>query len=251
MSDKEAVDSGRYFLKDYVRLKTDFSKTDQNLGVEPPPIQKPFSAGSIRIPLPKPGDWPGINDSGLIDAIKNRKSHRKFLPLQLNLEELSFLLWSTQGIRRRLGEVALRTVPSAGNRHSFETYLCVMNISGINEGIYRYLPIEHELLLEFEEENLGEKISIAAMGQAFAGTAPVVFIWTAIPYRMEWRYGQAAHKVIAIDAGHVCQNLYIACEAIEAGACAIAAYNQELMDKLIRVDGSEEFTIYLAPVGKV
>ncbi len=71
------------------------------------------------------------------------------------------------------------------------------------------------------------------------------------PYRMEWRYGLAAHKVIALDAGHVCQNLYLACEAIGAGTCAVAAYQQQLMDGLLRVDGQEEFVIYLAPVGKV
>jgi SagB-type dehydrogenase family enzyme len=68
---------------------------------------------------------------------------------------------------------------------------------------------------------------------------------------MEWRYGLAAHKVIAIDAGHVCQNLYLACEAIGAGTCAIAAYDQEAMDDLVGLDGKDEFTIYLAPVGKV
>jgi len=31
---------------------------------------------------------------------------------------------------------------------------------------------------------------------------------------------EASYKVIAID-GHVCQNLYIACEAIEAGKEAV------------------------------
>jgi SagB-type dehydrogenase family enzyme len=67
---------------------------------------------------------------------------------------------------------------------------------------------------------------------------------------MEWRYGIAAHKVIAIDAGHVCQNLYLACEAIGAGACAIAAYDQEGMDKLLRIDGDDEYAVYLASVGK-
>lgn len=45
----------------------------------------------------------------------------------------------------------------------------------------------------------------------------MTFIWTAIPYRMEWRYGLDSHKVIAMDAGHVGQNLYLACEAIGAG----------------------------------
>jgi SagB-type dehydrogenase family enzyme len=68
---------------------------------------------------------------------------------------------------------------------------------------------------------------------------------------MEWRYDIAAHKVIAIDAGHVCQNLYLACEAIKAGTCAVAAYNQILMDELLKVDGDDEFVIYMAPVGKV
>ena len=32
---------------------------------------------------------------------------------------------------------------------------------------------------------------------------------------------EASYKVIAIDVGHVCQNLYIACEAIEAGKEAV------------------------------
>ena len=53
-----------------------------------------------------------------------------------------------------------------------------------------------------------------------------------------------------LDAGHVCQNLYLACEAIDAGTCAISAYDQEKVDKIIQVDGEDEYTIYLAPVGK-
>ena len=95
-----------------------------------------------------------------------------------------------------------------------------------------------------------QKLTEATLGQAFVGRAAVVFIWTTIPYRMEWRYGLAAHKVIALDAGHVCQNLYLACEAVGSGTCAIAAYDQEAMDRLVDVDGREEFTVYLAPVGK-
>jgi SagB-type dehydrogenase family enzyme len=127
----------------------------------------------------------------------------------------------------------------------------VLNVSGLDPGIYRYLPVEEQLLFESHEEDLQEKIVEAALGQTFFGKAPVNFIWSAIPYRMEWRYDIAAHKVIAIDAGHVCQNLYLACEAIGAGTCAVAAYNQDLMDRLLGIDGVDEFAIYMAPVGKV
>ena len=89
------------------------------------------------------------------------------------------------------------------------------------------------------------------MGQRFAATGAVLFVWATVPHRMEWRYLQAAHRVILLDAGHVCQNLYLACEAIHAGTCAIAAYDQEAMDELIQVDGEDQFTLYLAPVGKI
>jgi len=167
------------------------------------------------------------------------------------MDELAFLLWATQGVRQKLdAATALRTVPSAGARHALETYLCVFRVTGLDAAVYRYLPLEHALLLEFVEPKASEKLVEGTLGQGFVSRAAVVFIWTTIPARMEWRYDLAAHKAIALDAGHVCQNLYLACEAIGAGTCAVAAYHQEKMDEFLRLDGEEEFTIYLAPVGK-
>lgn len=237
----------REFLKDNVRLRTDFSKTDQNMGVSPPPLQKSVPENAVIVDLPR-GYMPEFN---LTKAIAERRSRRIFKNEPLSMEELSFLLWSTQGVREVLDYGhAFRNVPSAGCRHSFETYLVVFNVKGLKKGIYRYLPLTHQLLLMQQPDNLEVKTSTAALGQEFAGKAAVTFIWTTIPYRMEWRYGQASYKVIALDAGHVCQNLYLACETIGCGTCAIAAYNQELMDNLLGVDGEDEFTIYVAPVGK-
>jgi len=100
------------------------------------------------------------------------------------------------------------------------------------------------------DPNIGVKAAYACLRQAFVADAAATFFWTAIPARMEWRYSLAAHKVIAIDVGHVCQNLYLACTALNAGTCAIAAYDQESCDRLLGVDGKEEFTVYIAPVGK-
>jgi SagB-type dehydrogenase family enzyme len=68
---------------------------------------------------------------------------------------------------------------------------------------------------------------------------------------MEWRYLEAAHRVIALDAGHACQNLYLAAQAVGCGTCAVAAFHQQAMDEFLGVDGEEEFALYLAPVGKV
>ena len=249
---KEIIKRFRSFLKDSIRQEVDFSATEQARGLPPPPIEKPWDPNAKRLDLLGTDNWPNIGPVTLDRAIRGRESRRRYSRAPLLLDELAFLLWATQGIRKRLDMgTALRTVPSAGARHALETYLCVMNVQGLEPGIYRYLPLENQLLHVAAVPDLGDRLTVATLGQSFAGRSVVTFVWTAIPHRMEWRYGLAAHKVIALDAGHVCQNLYLACEAIGAGTCAIAAYDQEAMDRLLGVDGQDEFTVYLAPVGKV
>jgi SagB-type dehydrogenase family enzyme len=246
------MDQYRFFLKDTIRRSVDFSETDQGRGVPPPPLEKPFAPDALRVDLVAPDQWRSIGQVDLLAALRGRRSRRVFSRKPLTPEELSFLLWATQGMTRQIDSgTALRVVPSAGARHALETYLGVLNVEGLPRAFYRYLPREHQLLLEFHEPEAGARLARAALGQTFFANAAVAFLWTAIPYRMEWRYGIASHKVIALDAGHVCQNLYLACEAIGAGTCAVAAYHQELADELLRLDGKDEFVIYLAPVGKL
>jgi SagB-type dehydrogenase family enzyme len=82
------------------------------------------------------------------------------------------------------------------------------------------------------------------------GDAAVVFIWSAIPGRTEWKYAYLAHRMIAMEAGHVCQNLYLAAQSCGLGVCALLSYHQPQVDELLELDGIEEFTLYLACVGK-
>lgn len=252
--DKDRIAAHRDFLKDTLRLQIDFRSTDQNRGMAPPPVQKPPRAGQAHLPLPGPESFAAFTGTDLIDAIARRQSHRRFRDAPLTRTELAFLLWATQGIREVLQPgCALRTVPSAGCRHAFETYLLTADVEGLPPGVYHYLPVEHALVQEQElaKEELRRALVPAVLNQGFIAEAPITFAWTVIPYRMEWRYHTAAHRVIGMDAGHLCQNLYLACAAIDAGTCAVAAYHQELMDRLLNVDGEDEFVIYLAPVGKV
>jgi len=222
---------------------------DQRLGVPVPPLEKPFSSESILIDLVPPADIT-IGTMPLLEAIRMRYSCRKYQSTPLSMEELSFLLWASQGVKTIImdGYATKRTVPSGGSRHPFETYLAVQRVNSLVAGLYRYLAIEHKLLLLNEDPEIGSKISEGCAD--FALDSAVTFIWTAIPYRTEWRYGPLSPKLIAQDSGHVCQNLYLACTAIQAGTCAVGAYDQSKMDTLLGVDGIDEFTIYCAPVGK-
>jgi len=244
----------RDFLKDSLRKTINFRRSDQNRGIPSPPVEKPVPSDAVRTILPTKKEWSKtIPQKDVVSAIATRKSRRSFNRLYLAIEELSFLLWATQGIREpEKGIAHFRTVPSAGARHSFETYVFVHRVERIPQGLYRFLPLSHELVLLYESDRKVETLlSAASLGQKFVATSAATFVWTTIPYRMEWRYLDAAHRVILLDAGHVCQNLYLACEIIGAGTCAIAAYDQEAMDELLQVDGENEFTVYLAPVGKI
>lgn len=243
----------RDFLKDSLRKTIDFRASAQSRGTPVPPQQEPVDEASPRITLPGRDTWGSVIEGvDLEKAIGNRRSRRKFNDEYLKVEELAFLLWSTQGQRKPgVQPPHFRTVPSAGARHSFETYLFIHRVEKIPPGLYRYLPLSHELVFIYSTDSKSKtRLSQAVLGQRFVADGAAVFVWTTVPYRMEWRYLQAAHRVILLDAGHVCQNLYLACEAIRAGTCAIAAYDQEAMDDLIEVDGEDQFTVYLAPVGK-
>ena len=67
---------------------------------------------------------------------------------------------------------------------------------------------------------------------------------------MTWRYSQRGYRYVFLDAGHVCQNLYLAAEAIGCGCCAIAAFDDDVMNEILGLDGKKRFVIYLAAVGK-
>jgi len=238
---------GRDSLKSAIGTKSGQFKSDQFKKIPPPPLQKPYLESARLIDLIKPEEFK-IGKMPLIDVINKRRSQRKYTKESFTLEEISFLLWTTQGIQQIIGDgsATWRTVPSGGARHPFETYLCLFQVEDIRPGLYRYLSIDHKLQLL--REDLEQPFSI---NRTLVAKAPIVFIWTVIPYRSEWRYSIFSYKTIAQESGHICQNLYLASEAIGAGTCAIGAYNQKLMDEYISVDGKDEFVIYTARVGKV
>jgi SagB-type dehydrogenase family enzyme len=255
--------SKRELLKAYEWSQIEQITSDQQKGLPRPAPQKAIPPNAVLIDLIHPDQFT-IGQTPTIEVIRDRISHRRFTREALTREELSFLLWATQGVRDKVTEggitYVMRNVPSGGNRHPMETYLSIHRVDGIQPGLYRYLPLDHQLVQEKLDPALPDLVNNGSLRQNsrsstqpyyFIKEAAVVFIWTAIPYRSEWRYHKAAARLIALDAGHICQNLYTAAGAIGAGTCAVGAYDQAKMNELLEVDGNDEFVIYMAPVGKI
>jgi SagB-type dehydrogenase family enzyme len=238
---------GREFLE-----KTEYrhlAPSDQERGVAQPPLQVRLGDGEV-VALPDPE---AARDSGLRlrEAFETRRSLREYGDDPLSLAELSYLLWSTQGVSRVIpGRATFRTVPSAGARHAFETVVLANRVESLEPGAYQYLALDHRLVRLDPSPDLAGRMAEACLGQEMVRRSAAAFVWVADRGRMSWRYGERGVRYLFLDAGHVCQNLYLAAESIGAGACAIGAFDDQRINELLGLDGTERFVVYLASVGK-
>ena len=69
----------RAFLKETLSLQIDFSQTDHNRGVEPPPLQKPPRQDQVPLPLAGREAFEALRGTDLVDAIGLRRSRRRYL----------------------------------------------------------------------------------------------------------------------------------------------------------------------------
>ncbi len=215
-----------------------------------PPLELPFPEDAELIRLPKP-DQIQAPAMSLRQAVEQRRTIRHYAEQPLTLEELAYLLWISQGVKRISSRPSTaRTVPSAGARHAFETYVLVNRVEGLQPGLYRYLAIEQALLPANLSDQITEQITQACDNQNHVRTSAATFIWTAVTERMVYRYGQRGYRYLHLDAGHACQNLYLAAENIGSGACAIAHFKDDELNDVMGMDGTQQFVIYLASVGK-
>jgi SagB-type dehydrogenase family enzyme len=224
--------------------------TPQKQGAAYPEYVQTASGKYPIIPLPKP-EQSDLGHADLRTTIEQRTSVRRYTNDAISLDELSYLLWLTQGVKNILpNTVTMRTVPSAGARHPFETWLSINRVETVQAGLYHFLATTHELEAVRLGEEVNQKITQANLNQQQVATSAVTFIWVAHPYRTSWRYGSRAYRYIYLDAGHVCQNLHLAAEAIGCGVCAIGAYDDDAVNQLLELDGEEQFVIYMASLGR-
>ena len=225
-------------------------RSDQEKGIPQPPLELPPVPGLPIIDLVNPRDIT-VPLLDIRTAIERRRSVRSYEREPICPAELSFLLWCTQGVWYIYGTAAtFRTVPSAGARHAFETYMLINDVDGFEPGLYRYLALSHRLQQIRADPDLHIKIAHGFMDQDFVMRCGVAFLWTAVRYRMTWRYGERGYRDLHLDAGHVCQNLYLAAEAIGCGVCALAAFDDDIMAGILGIDGISHFMVYGAAVGK-
>ncbi len=239
---------GRQFMRETQYQYMEPSAQQQ--GQSQPPLELPYDTTQRPVALPDPDALP-LDPVDLRAMIRDRRTVRNYLEQEISPEELAFLLWASQGITDVRGSYAtVRTVPSAGARHAFETFLLISQVAGIEPGLYRWIASMNQLVPVTLARDIAERVTRAALNQEQVLRSAVTFIWVAVRERMAYRYGERGYRYLFLDAGHVCQNLYLAAEPLGCGVCAMAAFDDEEVNAVLDLDGDNLFAVYMASLGK-
>lgn len=236
-------DAGYNFLN-VTKYPTD-QHPDATLGIPAPAFVTSPRNGAKMISLPHPGDIP-LPPLDLRDAIASRRTIRSFTRDPIPLTALSSHLWASFGITG--DSIMYRAAPSAGALHPVDTYLAVQQIEGLTPGVWRYHPDLHALELTAAGIAPVATLGRACMMQPAVLRAPVVFFWAATPYRTVWKYGLRGYRNIFLDAGHICQNCYLAAEQCRLGLCAIGAFYDDDAAAALHLS-ADQHLLYAAACG--
>jgi SagB-type dehydrogenase family enzyme len=183
------------------------------------------------------------------DVMQRRRSIRQYSQDAISIDDLAMLLWAIQGITAQRGDYNFRTSPSAGALYPIETYLMAKRIENVDQGIYHYDVYKHRLEV-IKKGDFGIELTNAALEQDMIDNSALTFIWTAVLARSKWKYRERAYRYIYMDAGHICQNAYLAGEALGMGCCSIGAFFDDEVNSVIGIDGKSEISVYLCTIGK-
>lgn len=188
-----------------------------------------------RIDLPAPDL---IGEIPLETSLRSRRSIRDYSQRPLAMEEISQLLWATQGVTSDAGQ---RTAPSAGGLYPLEVYLVTA------QGCYHYDPRHHRLEVVGADDRRAS-LSEAALSQEAVADAAGVFVITAVLARTEAKYGRRAERYVHLEAGHAAQNLLLQAVALELGAVPIGAFHDDAIQDVLGIP-EDHAPLYLIPVG--
>jgi SagB-type dehydrogenase family enzyme len=205
--------------------------------------------GRRAIKLPAPASLSG--DFG--EVLRRRRTWREFGTRDLTLREVSTLLGRTFGIDRWIEVstdrwVALKSSPSGGARHNIEAYLVAFDVEGLTSGVYHYNPDEHALT---RVRSTSRKVLRRFYKSQWWFQDPAaVIVMTSVFARLQFKYPHShAYRSVFLDAGHLGQTFALVATAMSLAPFCTAAFNGDVVDGHLGVDGISESAVFLLGVG--
>ena len=219
-------------------------------GVSPHQLPGREHPAAPWIPLPSSAPIPTAVDA----VIAGRVSCRAFAPTPIALDTLAAILSVGYGIENRsaAGDLVLfdRPVPSAGGLYPLEVSLLVRGVTDLPAGVYHYVPAADGLERLRSGALPHRFLTYLFMGQQWAADAALVVVLSAVPGRTLTKYRDRGYRYLLLEAGHVMQNINLACSALGLGSVNIGGFYDDELAGLIRVDPEQEFPVYASAIGR-
>jgi SagB-type dehydrogenase family enzyme len=197
-----------------------------------------------KIVLPNPQR---IKFPTLDKALLTRTSLRKFSKKPISLEQLSTLLfYSARPKNIAPPYLKSRLYPSGGSRYPLEVYMISLNTE-LPHGIYHYNLRSHSL----ETLYLSKKIKINDYFlDEWVKDSPCLIVISAVFSRISIKYGDRGYRLVHLEAGHLGQNFYLNCVALNLSCCGLSGFVDDKINKLLDIDGISESVVYTLAVGQ-
>lgn len=214
-----------------------------------PLVKSDSSQFSYSMPSPVLGGTVSVEE-----ALSKRRSHRSFIDEKISAEDISQILWAAYGITKPLPERpgmkgGLRTAPSAGATYPLQLYVLIGKVSGIEPGVYKYVPQGHRIIRVIDRD-VKSSLASAALGQEMIKIAPACLFYSADFSITTGRYGdRGRERYVCMDLGHSAENVYLQAEALHLGTCAVGAFNDAEVRAVMQLPANEE-PLYIMPIGR-
>ncbi len=186
------------------------------------------------------------NNLNLQKTFINRHSERLFSQKPVTYEELSSVLYFSAGINKKYGN---RFYPSAGARYPLEIYPLIFNVAGLKKGCYHFSPQHNCLEFLWELKNQKEKI-LSCFNQEWIKDAAFLLTITAVFKRTQVKYKLRGYRYILLDAGHLCQNIYLVAANLGLRCCSVGGFLDLPLNQLLDLDETKEAVMITVALGK-
>jgi SagB-type dehydrogenase family enzyme len=168
------------------------------------------------------------------DAIKTRRTVRRFSERPLTENQVMKLLWAAQGITDRTR--GYRSVPSAGALYPLEIHAVTgrETVGGLAAGAYWYRP-EPGKIEQIVNKDLRTDLARASLRQMWMAQAPVSLVVSAVYARTMRKYGKRGIRYAHIEAGCACQNVFLMAAELGLAVGIVGAFEDAAVASLLNL----------------
>ena len=126
-----------------------------------------------------------------------------------------------------------------------ELYLIAFNIERLNQGAYHYNIKERKLELLWNKDLRNKRKELIS---PYLSNAAATLIFTSVIARSEVKYGLRAYPYSLIEAGHIGQNIHLACAESGIGSCSVNGFVDNTIKEILDLT-DDEIPIYTISIG--